>query len=106
MKDRVLRDFTDEDKEKIAGTFQKWKRNDGYEDEAGFSKSATLEDIAKHGYTLTPGRYVGAMDEEDDGELFADKMARLRYELNGQLKETESLDTKIRNNLGSIGHGV
>ena len=53
MKDRVLRDFTPEDTEKIAGTFQKWKRDDGYEDEAGFCKSASLEEIAKHDYVLT-----------------------------------------------------
>ncbi len=71
MKDRVLRDFTVEDKEKIAGTFRRWKRDDGYADEAGFCKSATLEEIAKHDYVLTPGRYVGAADTEDDGEPFA-----------------------------------
>jgi type I restriction-modification system DNA methylase subunit len=84
MKDRVLRDFTAEDKAEIAGTFQKWKRGKGYEDEAGFCKSATLEEIATHDHVLTPGRYVGAANQEDDGEPFAEKMARLTAELDEQ----------------------
>jgi len=105
MKDRVLRDFTTEDKEKIAGTFQKWKRGKGYEDEAGFCKSATLEEIAKHDHVLTPGRYVGAAAQKNDGEPFAEKMARLTAELDEQFASSARLETQIRTNLSSIGHG-
>ena len=104
MKDRVLRDFTAEDTEKIAGTFHKWKRDDGYEDEAGFCKSATLEDIARHDYVLTPGRYVGAADEEDDGEPFAEKMTRLNGELMTQFEESCSLKKEIKKNLRALGY--
>ena len=109
MKDRVLRDFTAEDTERIAGTFQKWKRGlegeEGYQDEAGFSKSATFEEIAKHDHILTPGRYVGAADEEGDAEPFAEKMVRLTAELRSQFEEAESLETLITQNLGSLGYG-
>jgi len=105
MKDRVLRDFTDEDKAKIAGTFQKWKRDDGYENEAGFCKSATLEEVAKHHHVLTPGRYVGAADKEDDGEPFAEKMARFTEDIRGQFDQSRALEKTIRENLQAIGHG-
>jgi type I restriction enzyme M protein len=106
MKDRVLRDFTAEDKEKIAGTFRKWKRDDGYEDKPGFCKSATLDEIAsKHDYILTPGRYVGAADEEDDGEPFAVKMARLTNELDGQFSKSKTLEQAITERLSSLGYG-
>ncbi len=105
MKDRVLRDFTPEDIAKITGTFQKWKRGEGYEDEAGFCKSATLEEIAKHDHVLTPGRYVDPMDEEDDGEPFAEKMERLVAEVNGQFVESEKLQSTIKSNLRNLGYG-
>ena len=108
MKDRVLRDFTAEDTEKIAGTFQKWKRGlegeEGYQDETGFCKSATLQEIAKHDHVLTPGRYVGAADEEEDGEPFAEKMARLTDDLKSQLNENKLIEETIARNLQSIGH--
>ena len=103
MKGRVLRDFTDEDRSKIAGTFQKWKRDDGYEDEGGFCKSATIAEIAKHDHVLTPGRYVGAAAEEDNGEPFAEKMARFVTELNTQFAESEKLDHSIKSNLNRLG---
>ena len=77
MKDRVLRDFAPEDIRKIADTFHAWKKGEGYEDIPGFCKSAVLNDIRKHDYVLTPGRYVGAAEQEADGEPFEEKMARL-----------------------------
>ena len=108
MKDRVLRDFTAEDIEKITGTFQKWKRGlegeEGYQDEAGFCKSATLGEIAKHDYVLTSGRYVGAADEEEDGEPFGEKMARLNGELKAQFEHGDSLELKIKENLEALGY--
>ena len=107
MKDRVLRDFTAEDTEKIAGTFQKWKRGlegeEGYQDEAGFCKSAILEEIAKHDHVLTPGRYVGVGDEEDDGEPFAEKIAHLRAQLDEQFDENAELEKLIKRNIDALG---
>jgi type I restriction enzyme M protein len=105
MKDRVLRDFTPEDQEMIAGTFQMWKRNNGYEDKAGFCKSATLEEIAtKHDYVLTPGLYVGAADEDDDGELFSEKMDRLIALLKQYQEKGARLDQQIGKSLRRLGY--
>jgi type I restriction enzyme M protein len=104
MIDRVLRAFTTEDLEKITGTFQKWKRSAAdYADLPGFCKSATLEEIAAHGFVLTPGRYVGTEDVEDDGEPFEEKMARLVDELGGQFTESQRLEAEIRQNLSGLG---
>jgi len=109
MVDRVLRAFTAEDMEKIAGTFRSWKRGPiskkGYQDVAGFCKSAMLAEIAGHGHVLTPGRYVGAEEVEDDGEPFEDKMARLVAELNGQFAESAKLEAAIRANMKGLGYG-
>lgn len=104
MKDRVLRDFAPEDTEKIAGAFHNWKRGTDYADEAGFCKSATLGDIASHDYVLTPGRYVGAPEEEDDGVSFAEKMEALTGELAKQFSQNEELESVIQTNLRSFGY--
>ncbi len=106
MKDRVLRDFAAEDIRKIADTFHAWKKGEGYADEAGFCKSTVLNDIRKHDYVLTPGRYVGAVEQEADGEPFEDKMARLTATLNEQFAESAKLETAIRENLARLGYGV
>jgi type I restriction enzyme M protein len=109
MKDRVLRDFTDEDSRKIIEAFRNWRsepdRQSGedYADEPGFSFSARIADIQKADFVLTPGRYVGAADEEDDGEPFADKMARLTGQLKEQLEESHQLEARIKSNLGGLG---
>jgi restriction endonuclease S subunit len=100
MKDRVLRDFTREDIAKIADTFHKWQADKDYEDEAGFCFSATLEDIQKNDFVLTPGRYVGAAEQEEDDEPFAEKMARLTAQLKDQLEESAKLEAQIKANLG------
>ena len=73
MKDRVLRDFTADDIAKIANTLHAWQTSDGYEDQAAFCKSATLEEIKDNDFVLTPGRYVGTAEQEDDGVPFAKK---------------------------------
>ena len=104
MKDRVLRDFTQEDISKIADTFHAWQRNDGYEDEKGFCYSASLDDIKKHDYVLTPGRYVGAADQEEDSEPFTEKMTRLTKQLKEQFEESEQLEGEIRKNLAGLGY--
>lgn len=121
MKDRVLRDFTAADLEKIAGTFRAWKRSVGpelaqrrseeaasklapYADIPGFCKSATLAEIATHGHVLTPGRYVGAEEIADDGEPFDEKMLKLVTELNAQFAESAKLEQAIKANLEGLGY--
>jgi type I restriction enzyme M protein len=105
MLDRVLRAFTTDDLQKIAGTFAAWKRGKQYADVAGFCKSVTMKDIEGHGHVLTPGRYVGAEDVVGNGEPFEDKMARLVAELNGQFAESATLEAAIKENLGGLGYG-
>ena len=105
MIDRTLRDLSEEDIERIAGTYHLWRvGNEEYQDEAGFCKSATLEEIAGHGYVLTPGRYVGAPDVEDDGEPFEEKMDRLTSTLREQFAESERLEAIIKENLSKLGY--
>jgi len=103
MKDRVLRDFTLDDIHKITSTFHHWQKNENYEDIPGFCKFATFEDIRKHDHVLTPGRYVGALDEEDDGEIFAEKMTRLTTQLKRQFAHSAELEERIKLNLAELG---
>ncbi|VUZ26962.1 Uncharacterised protein [uncultured Comamonas sp.] len=114
MKDRVLRDFTVDDIQKIADTFHAWQQTDrhsreggnpeAYEDIPGFCYSAKLEDVRKHEHVLTPGRYVGAAEQEEDGEPFADKMQRLTAQLAEQFAESAKLEAEIRKNLAGLGY--
>jgi type I restriction enzyme M protein len=106
MKDRVLRDFTLDDIEKVANTFHSWQHSEGYEDVPGFCYSATLEDIRKHEHVLTPGRYVGAKEQEDEGEGFVDKMARLTMQLTEQFAESAKLEEEIKKSLTGLGYGL
>jgi len=105
--DRVHRELTDEEiVEKIAQTYHAWRGEGGdYEDVPGFCKSVTLEEIAKQGHVLTPGRYVGAEEVEDDGEPFEEKMARLTKELEAEFAESTKLEAEIRENLRGAGYG-
>lgn len=105
MKDRVLRDFTREDIRKIADTFHAWRKGEGYADIAGFCKAAKLDDIKKRDYLLTPGRYVGAADQEKDGVPFEEKMVRLTAQLDEQFGDSARLETLIRENLARLGYG-
>lgn len=105
--DRVHRDLTDEDIAKIASTYHAWRGETGsgtYEDVPGFCKSASLEEIRKNGYVLTPGRYVGAEDVVDDGEPFEEKMKRLTTLLHQQFAESQNLENNIRENLKGLGY--
>jgi len=106
MIDRVLRELTAEDIKHISDTYHQWQKDEGYEDVAGYCKSAALEEIASHGHVLTPGRYVGAADVEDDGEPFDEKMARLTEELAGQMQQAEKLDAAIAGNLKQLGFAL
>jgi type I restriction enzyme M protein len=109
MIDRVHRELTDADIGKIAETYHAWRgdRNckQTYADIPGFCKSATLEEIRKHGHVLTPGRYVGAAEVEDDGEPFEEKMKRLTATLREQQAEAAKLDAAIAANLKDLGYG-
>ncbi|SMP05751.1 type I restriction enzyme M protein [Laceyella tengchongensis] len=109
MVDRVRRELSDKDIQKIARTFHAWRGQEEageYEDIKGFCKSATLEEVREHEYILTPGRYVGIEETEDDGEAFADKMARLTSELAEQFAKSRELEEEIRKNLRGIGYEV
>ena len=108
MVDRTHRELTDEEIERIARTYHAWRgeKDDGeYEDIPGFCKSATLEEIRKHGHVLTPGRYVGAEAQEDDGEPFGEKMTRLAAQWRDQVEEAGKLDAAIEANLVELGYG-
>ena len=106
MKDRVLRDFTPADIQKVADTFHAWQLGEGYEDVAGFCYSASLDDIRKHEHVLTPGRYVGAEAQADDGEAFADKMTRLTAQVVEQFAESARLEGEIKRNLAGLGYSI
>jgi len=105
MKDRVLWDFKDEDIQKFANTFHNWQR-EWTEDnnQAGFCFSADLAAIQKHDFVLTPGRYVGAEVEEDDGIPFTEKMATLTSQLKAKFEESDKLETQIKQNLAGLGY--
>ena len=117
MIDRTRRDLSPEDIARIADTYHAWRgtkdsplplgggQSEGYTDVPGFCKSATLEEIRKHGHVLTPGRYVGAAPLEDDGEPFAEKMARLAAQWREQQAEAQRLDVAIEENLRRLGFG-
>jgi type I restriction enzyme M protein len=114
--DRTHRELTDDDLAKIAGTYHAWRGDktvrpelvEGrtkYADIPGFCMAAKLDDIRKHGHVLTPGRYVGAEEVEDDGEPFEKKMKRLTATLREQQAEGAKLDATIATNLKELGYG-
>jgi len=107
--DRIHRELSDEEIARIAGTYHAWRGEAGageYKDIPGFCKSAATEEIAAHGYVLTPGRYVGAEEVEDEGEPFEEKMARLTAQLEEQFQESAKLEAAIRDNLQEIGYDI
>ena len=104
MKDRVLRDFKPEDIKQVTDTFHNWQTGENYHDETAFCKSVDLAEIEKHDFVLTPGRYVGAAEQEDDGEPFADKMARLTAQLRTQFVQSDQLEQQIKENLKGLGY--
>jgi len=113
MISRKNRALTNDDIVKISDTYHAWRGDETenkdfgtYEDILGFCKSATIEDIEKQGFVLTPGRYVGIPEEIDDGIPFEDKMKELTSELAEQMKEGLKLDEEIKKNLEGIGFKV
>ena len=102
-RNRVL---TDTDVDKITSTYHNWIKGEDYEDIKGFCKSAKLDEIAKHKFVLTPGRYVGIPDEIDDGIPFETKMQGLTSELKGLMKEGNELDAEIKKQLAKVGFEI
>ncbi len=105
MVDRKHRDFSEEDIQKIADTFEAFQ-NGTLEDVKGFCAVKTTQDIADQDYILTPGRYVGIEEQEDDGEPFEEKMARLTSELSQMFAKSHELEEEIRKALGAIGYEI
>ena len=106
MISRVQCEFTDEVIDRIAATVAVWRGEsaEAYGDIAGFCRSVPLAEIAEHGHVLTPGRYVGAEEIEDDDEAFADKMQKLTEKLGEQMAKGAELDALIRQKLGGLGY--
>jgi type I restriction enzyme M protein len=105
MIDRVHRELTDKDIQKIANTYHAWRGDQDastYADVAGFCKSTKLDEVRAHGHVLTPGRYVGAEDRENEVEPFDEKMRRLSAKLEEQFTESARLEKLIRENLETL----
>jgi len=104
MADRTHREFTEKDVAKVSETYHEWRKRDGkYEDIKGFCKSAKMEEIVKHNFVLTPGRYAGVKDEIDDGVPFAEKIAGLTKTLAQQMAQEKVLDDEIKKQLKNVG---
>jgi type I restriction enzyme M protein len=99
---RRTRELTDEDISTIADTYHNWKTGEGYEDIPGFCKSALVSEVAALDYVLTPGRYVGLPDEDDDFD-FEERVKKLTAELKAQMEESVKLDERIKKNLIKVG---
>lgn len=105
MINRRNRELTDEDIQRIAGTYHAWRSKDGgYADQAGFCRAATIQEVRDNGYVLMPGRYVGTEEEVDDGVPFEEKMAALTAQLADQFARGRELEDCIRENLKGIGY--
>jgi type I restriction enzyme M protein len=102
MKTRVHRDLSDEDIARIANTYHNRRKGEHYEDQLWFCKSANLDEIEAQGFVLTPGRYVGIPEEEDDGIPFEEKMKNLTSTLSEQMKQEQVLNEEIKNQLWKI----
>ncbi|MBU4300896.1 MAG: SAM-dependent methyltransferase [Nanoarchaeota archaeon] len=107
MIDRRHRELTEKEVKKISSVYHAWRGEGGkYEDVAGFCKAVKIDEIRKHGHILTPGRYVGAEEVEDDGEPFEEKMKKLAAELTRQMEDGKKLDEEIKRNLKTIGFKI
>jgi type I restriction enzyme M protein len=103
MVTRKHRELSDEEIKRICDTYHNWRDGKDYEDIQGFCKSADLEEVRSHEYILTPGRYVGIEDAEDDDEPFEEKMERLTGELAELFAKSHKLEEEIKQRLGAIG---
>ena len=106
MVTRKLRELSEADIEKISNTYHKFVKEENYEDILGFCKAVTIDEIKENNYVLTPGRYVGVEEKEDDGIPFDEKMKTITSELKKQFEESHKLEEEIKKNLGAIGYGI
>lgn len=106
MVTRKLRELDENDIMKIAGTYHNYQNDENYEDIAGFCKKVSLDEIKENNYVLTPGRYVGTEEAQDDGIPFEEKMKDLVSKLSEQMRESNELDEEIKKVLGAIGYGI
>jgi type I restriction enzyme M protein len=116
MVSKVNRELTEKDIARIAGTYHAWRGDApdprsreggnpvGYGDIPGFCRSASTDEIAAHGFVLTPGRYVGAEEAKEEGESFEEKLSRLVPELQSQFAESAKLERSIRDRLAGMGY--
>lgn len=106
MVTRKLRELNEDDISKIASTYHNFQNDENYEDVAGFCKATPIEEIKENNYVLTPGRYVGTEEQEDDGVPFEEKMKTLTTDLKAQFEESHKLEEEIKKNLEAIGYGI
>ncbi|MCM3089140.1 type I restriction-modification system subunit M [Bhargavaea ginsengi] len=108
MADRTHKELSNEDIQKISGVYHSWRGTDEtpYEDVSGFCKAATLDEVRSHEYILTPGRYVGLEETEEDSEPFEEKMDRITAQLSEQLIKSKHLEDEIREALKGIGYEI
>ena len=106
METRIHRELSPDEIQMICDTYRAWKNGEGYEDIIGFCNSADVSEVAKNSYVLTPGRYVGIEEQEDDEESFDEKMIRLSSELSSLFTQSKSLADKIKLNLKEIGYEI
>lgn len=106
MRDNVHRELSEDDTNKIALTYHNWKKNENYEDEKGYCKSATHAEMEKHNFVLTPGRYVGITDVVDDGIPFEEKMGKLTKTLAEQMAKEIEMNEEIKKQLAKVGFNL
>lgn len=102
---RKQKQLSDEEIERIAAVYREYKRTGRPAEQPGFTKVATLDEVRAHGYALTPGRYVGAAEADDEGELFEERFPALRNLLTAQFAEAERLTRAIEEMLGEVAGG-
>ena len=106
MVTRKLRELNEDDISKIADTYHDFQNNENYEDVSGYCKASKIEEIEENNYVLTPGRYVGVEEQEEDGISFDEKMKTITTELQKQFEESHKLEQDIRKNLEAIGYEI
>lgn len=106
MVTRRLRELSEDDIKKVANTYHNYQNHENYENIKGFCYSATTEEVKSNDYVLTPGRYVGVEETEDDGIPFEEKMKNITSELSKQFEESHKLEEEIRKNLKAIGYEI
>ena len=106
MVTRRLRELSEDDIKKVANTYHNYQNHENYENIKGFCYSATTEEIKSNDYVLTPGRYVGVEETEDDGIPFEEKMKNITSELSKQFEESHKLEEEIKKNLKAIGYEI